>query len=241
MDQASRPHDHGSAARRVRSHLFSLFVTYIQGKTDQNQIQHGQDEAKRRDGGGESSGRATNDGLPAVSEAAFMRGSMAFHTSVARSGRRLRLISAHRRPRCASWLACTNGQLPAEGSRMECSSPLSMASSTTSAIFWGGFPVSSRRMMIPREYTSERGVSSPVVRNSGSMYAKVPFGVVVRYNRVVAAAAPVFDCIRSRQMPKSPSLLTKLASRRMFAGFRSPWTIGCGLFEWRKLSAEHIS
>uniref|UniRef100_A0A0D3F8M4 Uncharacterized protein n=1 Tax=Oryza barthii TaxID=65489 RepID=A0A0D3F8M4_9ORYZ len=194
------------------------------------------------DGGGESPGRATNDGLPAVSDAAFMRGSTTFHTSVARSGRRLRLISAHRRPRCAIWLACTNGQLPAEGSRMECSPPLSMASSTTSAIFWGGFPVSSRRVMIPREYTSERGVSSPVVRNSGSMYAKVPFGVVVRYNRVVAAAAaPVFVCIRSRQMPKSPSLLTKLASRRMFAGFRSPWTIGCGLFEWRKLSAEHIS
>lgn len=30
-----------AARRRLRAHLFSLFVTYIQGKTDQNQIQHG--------------------------------------------------------------------------------------------------------------------------------------------------------------------------------------------------------
>uniref|UniRef100_A0A0D9VJ82 Uncharacterized protein n=1 Tax=Leersia perrieri TaxID=77586 RepID=A0A0D9VJ82_9ORYZ len=229
---ASAPHGLHLSAVAARC----CFLTLRNDKHEAMQLQSNHPaKPKSTDGGGaSSSGRTTNDGLTAVSEAAFIRGSTTFHTSPVRSGRRLRLISAQRRPRCASWLACTNGQLPADGSRIECSSPLSIASSTTSAIFCGGLPVSSRRIMIPKEYTSERGVISPEVRNSGSMYAKVPFGVVVRYSLVVAKAV-------RRQMPKSPSLLTRLASRRMFAGFRSPWTIGCGLFEWRNVSAEHIS
>uniref|UniRef100_A0A0E0MI84 Uncharacterized protein n=1 Tax=Oryza punctata TaxID=4537 RepID=A0A0E0MI84_ORYPU len=127
-----------------------------------------------------------------------------------------------RRARCASWLACTGGHLPAEGSRIECSSPLSIACLTTSRIpRGGGFPVSRCRMMIPREYTSECGVSIPIIWNSGSMYTEVPLPLGVM--------SPV---VWNRQMPpKSLSLLTKLASRRMFAGFRLPWTIGCGLTE----------
>jgi hypothetical protein len=59
-----------------------------------------------------------------------------------------------------------------------------------------------------------------VAKNSGSMYKGVPIGCMVRWRVVLL----VLDWIRRREIPKSLSLLTKLTSRRMLAGFRSPWT-----------------
>uniref|UniRef100_A0A0E0GAV6 Uncharacterized protein n=1 Tax=Oryza nivara TaxID=4536 RepID=A0A0E0GAV6_ORYNI len=100
---------------------------------------------------------------------AHSRGLITPHTSPVRSGRCLPLKLAHLSPRCASWLACTKGQLPAEVSMIECSCLFSIASSTIVVMFCGDFPVSRCRMIMPKEYTSQRGASSPVDKNSGSI------------------------------------------------------------------------
>jgi hypothetical protein len=51
----------------------------------------------------------------------------------------------------------------------------------------------------------------------------------------------VFVKFKEREIPKSPSFPTKLASRRTLSGFRSPWAMLFGLLEWRKISAVHMS
>ena len=72
-------------------------------------------------------------------------------------------------------------------------------------------------------------VSSPVERNSGSMFAKVPSAVFLELR----------SWGKRWQIPKSLSLLTKLASRRILAGVKSLCIMPIGLKEWRKMSTWH--
>uniref|UniRef100_A0A7C9ECN8 Uncharacterized protein n=1 Tax=Opuntia streptacantha TaxID=393608 RepID=A0A7C9ECN8_OPUST len=117
--------------------------------------------------------------------------------------------------------------------------PLSIAYCTSLAIPKAGFPVNKRNKMTPNEYTSDFVVSSPVARNSGSMYENVPFGSVVK--NLVVCSTDISPLEIERQMPKSLSLHTKLSSRSTLEGFRSPCMMLLGRFEWRKMRTEHSS
>ncbi|KAJ8450231.1 hypothetical protein Cgig2_033425 [Carnegiea gigantea] len=166
-------------------------------------------------------------------------GSRTLPTSDPRSGRFLLFISQHLKAISANCLAWTKGQSPAEGSKMLLRLPISTAYCTSLASPKAGFPVNKRNKMTPNEYTSDFAVSSPVARNSGSMYENVPFGCVMK--NLVVCSMEISPLEIKRQMPKSLSLHTKLSSRSTFEGFRSPCMMLLGRFEWRNMRTEHNS
>ena len=132
-------------------------------------------------------------------------GSRILHTSEARSGRLLRFISQHLIAKWVNCLACTNGQSPAVGSSKPFKVPLSNAYCTSFGKPKADRPVNKRNNIIPNEYVSDFRVSSPVARNSGSMYAKVPFGSVLQHSVVLLLESSFWEI--ARHIPKSLSLL----------------------------------
>ncbi|WVZ63212.1 hypothetical protein U9M48_012860 [Paspalum notatum var. saurae] len=135
---------------------------------------------------------------------------------------RLQHLSASLRSRSA----CTSGHAPAAASSTLCPAPIFTASATCSAMLRSSSPVSSCRITTPNAYASESVVSSPVMKNRGSMYPMVPIGFV---RRLMVSSSSGFRCT-ARAVPKSPSRLTLPASRRML-----------GRLEWRYLSADRSS
>uniref|UniRef100_A0A0E0B6V4 Uncharacterized protein n=1 Tax=Oryza glumipatula TaxID=40148 RepID=A0A0E0B6V4_9ORYZ len=133
------------------------------------------------------------------------------------SGRFFLLISQHLRPTRDNCSACIRGQSPADESNIACKQPFATARCTSFKRPNPDLPVKSRRSMIPKEYTSDRGVRSPEIAYSGSMYTKVPFGWVWRYRVVVALNSSV----NIRHTPKPLSLATLFPSRRMLDAFKS--------------------
>uniref|UniRef100_A0A0D9XH11 Uncharacterized protein n=1 Tax=Leersia perrieri TaxID=77586 RepID=A0A0D9XH11_9ORYZ len=113
-----------------------------------------------------------------MEEADFNMGSSTVQTSDCRSGRFFLLISQHLRPTRANCSACIRGHSPADESNIACKQPFSTARCTSFKRPNPDLPVKRRRSMIPKEYTSERGVRSPEIAYSGSMYTKEPFGWV---------------------------------------------------------------
>uniref|UniRef100_A0A0E0M4R6 Uncharacterized protein n=1 Tax=Oryza punctata TaxID=4537 RepID=A0A0E0M4R6_ORYPU len=123
----------------------------------------------------------------------------------------------HLRPTRDNCSACIRGQSPADESNIACKQPFATAPCTSFKRPNPDLPVKRRRSMIPKEYTSERGVRSPEIAYSGSMYTKDPFGWVWRYRVVVALNSSV----NIRHTPKPLSLATLFPSRRMLDAFKS--------------------
>ena len=140
-------------------------------------------------------------------EAGFNIGSSTVQTSFCRSGRFFLLISQHFRPTRANCSACIAGQPPADESSIAPKQPFSTARCTSLNSPNPGLPVKRRRSTIPKEYTSDRGVRSPVITYSGSMYTKDPFGWVCLYRVVVSLNSSV----TIRHTPKPLSFATLLA------------------------------
>ncbi|ONM20848.1 hypothetical protein ZEAMMB73_Zm00001d005325 [Zea mays] len=153
------------------------------------------------------------------------------------AGRRLLSRLQHLSASFMSFSACTSGQGPADASSTLCTASIFTASRACSATLRSSSPVSICRITMPNAYTSDSVVSSPVMKNTGSMYPAVPIGFV---RRPMVSSSSGFTCT-ARAVPKSPSRLALPASRRMLVSFTSAWMMAWGRLEWRYASAERSS
>jgi len=166
-----------------------------------------------------------------------LNGLRTLQISDTRSGRSSQVFSQHLNAKYASCVVWWSGHSPAEKSNTVLRFSFSNAHFISLTSPESGLPVRSCNSMIPNEYTSDSGVNLPVTRHSGSTYAK---RLCELLHTTVPVSAESILCWTKEGIPRSPSLATKLASRRTLLGFKFPWIIQ-GLLEWRNIRAEHMS